>query len=752
MNIRMKILCLVIMIFSGFMETKSENFKVVGPAAPLVAEAGEDLVLPCSLQPNISAEDMMVEWTRTDRTDTDNQVHLYEDHADRYYDQMKSYRGRTTLFKEELQKGNTSLKLSEVQTSDEGVYKCLVKSASWYDDITVHLVEVKVHLKVVGPAAALVVEAGEDLVLPCSLQPSISAEDMMVEWIRIDLTEIDSLVHLYEDRADSNDDQMESYRRRTSLFKAELQKGNTSLKLSAVQPSDEGAYKCLIRYRSWFDDIPVYVEVKEQPFHAWKIAIICFFVFAVILGAFTAYILKDKFSEKELSPADCSAVAYMRLKSQYVREELDLKRYNTSEEGYRRLIPTMTNCRKAKFAGYNLTVQSIKILSAALQTENSSLTELDLSNNDLQDSGVELLSAGLKRSDCKLEILRLALCHFGGKSCENLGSVLQTETSSLKELDISNNELHDSGVELLSAGLKSSHCKLEILRLVLCHFGGKSCENLGSVLQTETSSLKELDISNNELHDSGVELLCAGLKSSHCKLEILRLALCHFGGKSCENLGSVLQTETSSLKELDISNNELHDSGVELLCAGLKSSHCKLEIFRLSGCMVRKEGCSSLASALSSNPSYLKELDLSYNLLGESGVKLLSARQEDPHCSLKTLRVEHDGEMRIRPKEYSCDFTLDPNTANSRLSLSDGNRKLRVLGVPNLQRKHREADPSPDSGACCSTLSVWLRHRSRRTPLERVCLALAVAASDTVLSSSGRLSMKASYLALWFKT
>ncbi|KAL7853107.1 hypothetical protein SRHO_G00188920 [Serrasalmus rhombeus] len=581
------------MIFSGFMETKSENFKVLGPAAPLVAEAGEDLVLPCSLQPNISAEDMMVEWIRIDRTDTDNLVHLYEDHADRYYDQMKSYSGRTTLFKEELQKGNTSMKLSEVQTSDEGVYKCLVKSASWYDDITVHLVEVKVHSKVVGPAAALVVEAGEDLVLPCSLQPSISAEDMMVEWIRTDRTDTDNQVHLYEDRADSNDDQMESYRRRTSLFKAELQKGNTSLKLSAVQPSDEGAYKCLIRYRSWFDDIPVCVEVKEQPFHAWKIAIICFFVFSVILGAFTAYILKDKFSEKELSPAECSAVAYMRLKSQYVREELDLKRYNTSEEGYRRLIPALTNCRKAKFAGCNLTVQSIKMLSAALQTENSSLTELDLSNNDLQDSGVELLSAGLKSSDCKLEILRLALCHFGGTSCENLGSVLQTETS----------------------------------------------------------SLKELDISNNELHDSGVELLCAGLKISHCKLEILRLALCHFGGKSCENLGSVLQTETSSLKELDISNNELHDSGVELLCAGLKSSHCKLEILRLSGCMVRKEGCFSLASALSSNPSYVKELDLSYNLLGESGVKLLSARQEDPHCSLKTLRVEHDGEMRIRPKE-----------------------------------------------------------------------------------------------------
>ncbi|KAL6458594.1 hypothetical protein MHYP_G00320660 [Metynnis hypsauchen] len=260
----MKILCVAIMIFSGFMETNSENLKVVGPDAPLVAKAGEDLFLPCSLQPNISAVDMMVEWTRTDQIYTDNLVHLYEDHGDRDDGQIKSYKGRTTLSEEELQKGNTSLKLSEVQTSDEGVYKCLVKSASWYDDITVHLVEVKVHSKLVGPDAHLVVEAGEDLVLPCSLQPNISAEDMMLEWIRIDRTDTDKLVHLYEDHGDSNNDQMESYRGRTSLFKAELQKGNTSLKLSAVQPSDEGAYKCLIRYRSWFDDIPVYVEVKGK--------------------------------------------------------------------------------------------------------------------------------------------------------------------------------------------------------------------------------------------------------------------------------------------------------------------------------------------------------------------------------------------------------------------------------------------------------------------------------------------------------
>ncbi|XP_036419903.1 uncharacterized protein LOC118803519 [Colossoma macropomum] len=743
----MMFLCVMLLIFSGFMETMSENFKVVGPAAPLVVEIGEDLVLPCSLQPNINAVDMTVEWIRQDQTDTNNLVHLYEDHDDRNYDQMESYRGRTALFKEKLQKGNTSLKLSAVQRSDEGAYKCLIQDKSYNNAITVY-VEVNVHFKIVGAAAPLVVEAGEDLVLPCSIKPSVSAEDVMVEWSRLHLG--DRLVHLYENYEDRNYDQIESYRGRTALFKEELKKGNTSLKLSALRLSDEGAYKCYIGSFLMKDDVIIYVEVKGKHFHGWKIAIICISVFAVMLITFTAYIWKDKFSEKKLTPAQCSIITYMHLRSENVRKEFDLKKYNTSEKGYRRLIPAITNCRKAQFVGCNLTAQSLETLSAALQTESSSLKELDLSNSDLLDSGVEKLSAGLKSSHCKLEILRLAACKLSKQSCDTLRSVLQTETSSLKELDLSKNDVQDSGVELLSAGLKNSHCKLEILRLALCNLGQNTCGNLGSALQSETWPLKELDLSKNNLQDSGmgmlsgalksshckleilrlaicnftvesckflisslqtkinslkeldlcsnelqdsiVELLSAGLKTGDCKLEILRLALCNLEGKRCDNIGSLLKLENSSLKELNLSNNDLQDLGVDLLSVGLKSLYCKLEILRLSGCMITEEGCSSLASALSSNPSHLKEIDLTFNHPGESGVKLLSARLEDPHCSLNTLRVEHGGDIRIKPglKKYSCEFTLDPNTANKELFLSDGNRKVERVDDSQSYPDHPE--------------------------------------------------------------
>uniref|UniRef100_A0A3B4XEU7 SPRY-associated domain-containing protein n=1 Tax=Seriola lalandi dorsalis TaxID=1841481 RepID=A0A3B4XEU7_SERLL len=87
-----------------------------------------------------------------------------------------------------------------------------------------------------------------------------------------------------------------------------------------------------------------------------------------------------------------------------------------------------------------------------------------------------------------------------------------------------------------------------------------------------------------------------------------------------------------------MSNNNLNDSGVKLISAGLESPHCKLETLRLSGCLVTEEGCASLASALSSNPSHLRELDLRYNHPGDSGVKQLTARVEDPDCRLVSLR------------------------------------------------------------------------------------------------------------------
>ncbi|XP_051560087.1 NLR family CARD domain-containing protein 3-like isoform X2 [Myxocyprinus asiaticus] len=177
------------------------------------------------------------------------------------------------------------------------------------------------------------------------------------------------------------------------------------------------------------------------------------------------FLKSDKHSENKLSPAQCSTIAYMLQMSEEVQDELDLKKYNTSEEGRRRLIPAVSNCRKALFADCNLSGQFCDIVVSALQSPNSLLRELDLSNNDLQDSGVKLISDALKSTNCKLEILRLSGCMVTEVGCCYLASALCSNLSHLIELDLSYNHPGESGVELLSERLNNPNCKLDKLNL-----------------------------------------------------------------------------------------------------------------------------------------------------------------------------------------------------------------------------------------------------------------------------------------------
>ncbi|XP_051560085.1 NLR family CARD domain-containing protein 3-like [Myxocyprinus asiaticus] len=211
------------------------------------------------------------------------------------------------------------------------------------------------------------------------------------------------------------------------------------------------------------------------------------------------------------------------------------------------------------------------------------------------------------------------------------------------------------------------------------------CSAIAYMLQMSEEVLDELDLKKYNTSEEGRRRLLPAV--GNCRKALL--AMCNLTGQHCETVSSALQSSNSLLRELDLSNNDLQDSGVKLISDALKSTNCKLEILRLSGCMVTEVGCCYVASALSSNPSHLIELDLSYNHPGESGVKLLSERLNDPNCKLTILKFDHGGEGRITPglQKYICDLTLDSNTADYHLILTDENRKVTRV---------KEKQPYPD--------------------------------------------------------
>ncbi|KAM9321907.1 NACHT, LRR and PYD domains-containing protein 14-like isoform 12-T15 [Pholidichthys leucotaenia] len=366
-------------------------------------------------------------------------------------------------------------------------------------------------------------------------------------------------------------------------------------------------------------------------------------------------------SQKELSGIHCSALAYMLQMSEEVLDEFDPKNYNTSEWGKQRLIPAVRNCRKAGLRDCGLSETHCEVVASALKSNPSHLTQLDMSGNwDLKDSAVKVLCSGLESPNCRLEVLRLEFCSLSEISCDYLGSALKSNPSYLRHLDLSiNQDLQDHGVKQLCGFLESPRCRLEALRLENCSLSEISCDYLVSALKSNPSYLRHLDLTSNILQD-GVKHLCGFLESPRCRLEALRLWNCRLSEISCDYLVSALKSNPSYLRHLDLSHNNLQDCGVKQLCGFLESPRCRLEALRLKNCRLSEISCDYLVSALKSNPSYLRDLNLRSNQdLQDCGVKQLCGFLESPRCRLEALRLED-----CSLSEISCDYLVSALKSN----------------------------------------------------------------------------------------
>ncbi|XP_062393243.1 NACHT, LRR and PYD domains-containing protein 3-like [Sardina pilchardus] len=223
-----------------------------------------------------------------------------------------------------------------------------------------------------------------------------------------------------------------------------------------------------------------------------------------------------KMSEEQLAEFDLQ---------KYIKTpEKDQTELLSPDEVLQKVLPGVTSSTSAELVSCNLSDKSCSYLASALKTSHSSnLRVLHLSDNKLLDSGVELLCSALCHHNCKLEKLELNICNLSDKSCSYLASALKTSHSSnLRVLDLNNNQLLDSGVELLCSALCHHNCKLEVLWLVNCDLSDKSCSYLASALKSPSSNLTQLYLGgNSQMSASAVEPLCALVKDPHCKLEYL---------------------------------------------------------------------------------------------------------------------------------------------------------------------------------------------------------------------------------------
>ncbi|KAL6483608.1 hypothetical protein MHYP_G00084800 [Metynnis hypsauchen] len=332
--------------------------------------------------------------------------------------------------------------------------------------------------------------------------------------------------------------------------------------------------------------------------------------------------------------------------------------------------------RTVKLSSCNLTKAICHSLGAVLASNSCATRVLDLSYNDLQDKGVKQLCIGLRNPLCLLETLKLQFCGIRRDGCSALVSALESNPLHLRELDLSFNPTGNDALTALLAFLPD--CRLETLRISGCSVTKEGCVFLESAINAKPCHLRNLDLSDNSIGDLGAGVFSALLSNENCKIEYLRLEKCNITWKSCKILEGASTSVSCCLKELDLSDNDLQDTGVKLLAYDLKK--CKLQKLKLSNCRFTEKGFSALASALKSNPTCLKELDVSMNFPGTKGMRELLSALQQHSCALQTLCVDTCG----LDSEICTSFstTLTQNSSLRELSLS-GN-KIGDEGVRSL--------------------------------------------------------------------
>ncbi|XP_072895019.1 uncharacterized protein [Hemitrygon akajei] len=270
------------------------------------------------------------------------------------------------------------------------------------------------------------------------------------------------------------------------------------------------------------------------------------------------------------------------------------------------------------------------------QAQTLSVTEGAVTIGEFRDTILRGMFDAMKQVYKTLDVESAKLCI---KVSEDLNRTRGTGTQNLSLPDTRDSEEYnkpgDWGMKLLSEALRDPECKIQKLGMTAERFTS-DFEHFCSALITNRSLREvELDLSDNKLGDWGMKPLSEALRNPECKIQKLGLRSVGLTAAGVVDLVSALSTNRS-LTELDLAYNELGDSGVKLVSEVLRNPECKIQKLRLQSVGLTADGVVDLASALRTNRS-LTELDLADNELGDSGVKLVFEALRNPECKLQRM-------------------------------------------------------------------------------------------------------------------
>ncbi|XP_049920772.1 NACHT, LRR and PYD domains-containing protein 12 isoform X3 [Epinephelus moara] len=270
---------------------------------------------------------------------------------------------------------------------------------------------------------------------------------------------------------------------------------------------------------------------------------------------------------EDLAPVLTSATSQLSV--------LDMRSNQIGDQGFTTMCKALhsPHCKLQELMLQNceLTAASMETLSAAVCSGQSQLRKVGLTHNVIGDRGVETLCKSLQHPLCKLQSLNFFDSELTGACCPHLMEALMSEHCSLTELDLSVNDLGQEGALLLCQALSRPGCPMEKLGLKRCKLTEAVFKELSSVLRSGTSQLKSLIVGINAVGDQGVKHLWDAVAHPNCLLEELDVEMTGLTDACVEDMCAAIRA-SKTLKSLELRNNTLTDVSVPALVEVMQDS------------------------------------------------------------------------------------------------------------------------------------------------------------------------------------